>query len=1752
MGGPSGGSARTPVEAPDSAASAQYLRAIGLISYGPIKGAVNGFKTTYFDRTPIENENGSTNFTNTQISWRLGTQDQLPLEGFEFSEREVSVGTPVKTAVAVSKTVIDRDVDRIRMTVGVDALFEQNDDGDTNGSTVQLLVQIGNARSESITIEGKYSSRYLTSAIFDNLPPRPFTITVSRITPDSKSQRLQNNTFWASYTEIIDAKLAYPNCAMVGIRLDSRDTPQFPNFNALADGRIIKIPDVYNPENRTYSGFWNGTFKSDFTDNPAWIFYDLVTNVECGLGARLGDYGCDKFDLFKIAQYCDQLVPDGYGGTEPRMRCNLWLTEQSSAYEVIQALASNFRAMPIWNGTQITVRQDRPADPVWTFTQANVLDGKFSRQYAPLKSIHTAVEVEYQDERDHYQRKVEYVVDDALVKRYGYNVKKIVAYGCTSRGQAHRLGKWVIATESLEQCTITFGVGREGLAVIPGDVVEVADNDYADVNLGGRVIAVEGKQVTLDRPIEFSTGCTLAYAVIENDKLVTKRIKIKSANQAAIELEDIADGLNPYDQWTLNTPKVSTQLFRVLTISENEQGYSITALQHEPQKEAIVDNGAHFDPIVDTLHSGKTPQVSHTAVSMEADGIVFTWETPSVVGEVTFEVKLYKDGKLYRTYSNLTSPTVTFTDLPNGAYVAEVRAKNALGQYSEVVANGFEIDFEVKELIALPEIMAIALRWRLPRFANRTSATEIWYSKTDNVLTAQKAATLPYPQNYWTLSGVGLSQTWYFWARMVDSNGTSGQFTPVVKGEADHRPNILVDYLNGQITETALGKDLIAQLTGFKDGIAQADDKIAQEARNRSAQLLAEAQARSQAIAAEATKRSAEVKAAADKAAQALLDKAKELGTQISTAQTTADNAVSTTNTLTARFDNLAVGGRNLLLNTGKLTDKNLWRFSKHANQTQAEIARTDSALTLKSTSAYWVQYYQRSLENAVLVNEIVEGETYTFSFEAKANTLTQNYIRFFFRQIFTGGSSNSGKYFTASEVDKWERFSCTFVAQAKHANHLYWQLILEINNTVPGQFEFRKTKLERGNVATDWTPAPEDSETALAVVASAVETEKSARVAADLAEAQARTALVGRVANAEADLTEEKRVRVEADRAQTEETKKLTSRVGTAESTLTKLNETVADNQRSAATQFTEMNSKFNSLSVGGRNLLLNTAKMTNRSSWLFYKNAPQSQTELPRSDDVLTIKTVEASWTGYRQIVSDDRVIEGRQYIATFEVRAKTQSTVGVAGTVRFFFREYFGATSRQVSAKYLAISGLDTWEKISIPFTASYSADHKYFIYYIEAVLADKEFEIRKMKLETGSIPTDWTPAPEDTDSAIVETNAKVTALERTTAEADKALAEQFKQMQTSVGANNAKITAVEKAVSDEKQATATKLQTLESSFSNLKVGGRNLLLNSGNIGWNGTGYTLRLALAEAPAVGEDVTVTLWGEISDLRTGVAFYNTQGYSEIGKLVKIADGVYRGSGKWGLPMNGATPRAPNNTHLNIYFYPNDTSKGTNIVNRVKLERGAVGTDWSPAPEDSETALTEATAKITALQTVVSNNQQSATQQISTMQSSLNNATAKISDVQKTVADVSGKVSSTRTLKTEVTTAGRTVITGIVMGAAADNNTVESSVILMADKFAVVKNAQDGTVTPMMSVINHQGKSRLAMSGDIVTRGTVLGASFEGGSIRIGGGRFDVTNAGQVSIRSNPTANIGLAMSNEALIIYDERGRVRFKAGKLR
>lgn len=712
--------AKTPYEARDNLKSHQQLSIIDLLCEGQIEGPVNGLQSVLLNDTPIQAPDGSYNFKGVEVEWTAGTQVQAPLEGFPATENEVPVNLEVKHSTPLVRTITDPNVDRVRVTAGVQALSSTDKNGDINGTSVLMEVQIGVGSAwktvKTVNLNNKKTrSKYLTSVILEDLPPTPFNIRVVRRTPDSTSSSLVNNTLWSSYTEIYDTKFSYPNTAVVGLKFDSEQFSGVPRRNYLIKGMIVKVPDNYDPNTREYKGFWSGNFKLAWTNNPAWVFYDILTNTRYGMGNRLGQFGVDKFALYTIAQYCDQLVDDGFGGKEPRFTCNCYITEQRQAYDVVHDLCSIFRAMPIWDGTQYTVVMDRPSDPVAIYANANVVDGQFNYTSAAQKSRHTAVHVRYIDPSNNWETTTEYVADDDLIKRFGLNVSQVDAFGCTSRGQAHRVGKWLIQTEKLETQTVTFSVGREGIRHLPGDIIGIADNDFTGATIGGRIVAAKGDTVTLDRDIDIK-NLKNAYLCVTDTDMQLQKVKI----QAQIKPNQIvlvnSVSVDEYSVWSLYDNKIKPRLFKALTIVEEGDGtYSITALQHEPKKEEIVDNGAKFETESNTLFDWSIPPVEQLQAEVIPESDLYqarlSWSTPRTIQNLKFEVKIYRDNNLL-SREVVADTEYYLSDLQQGKFNAVVRGVAEDGRLGDETTIAFSILPPAKPsgLVLTPSAFNVAIR----------------------------------------------------------------------------------------------------------------------------------------------------------------------------------------------------------------------------------------------------------------------------------------------------------------------------------------------------------------------------------------------------------------------------------------------------------------------------------------------------------------------------------------------------------------------------------------------------------------------------------------------------------------------------------------------------------------------------------------------------------------------------------------------------------------------------------------------------------------------------------------------------------------------------------------------------------------------------------------------------------------------------------------------------------------------------------
>ncbi|HEH1535450.1 TPA: DUF1983 domain-containing protein [Proteus mirabilis] len=841
--GKGGGGQRTPYEAPNDLTSRQKASLIDLISEGPIEGPIHiqgsmdDLGCIYLDDTPVIDGSGNSTINGMYAQWRAGTLEQPAMSGFTASANEVPVGIEVKYNSPVTRTITSPNIDRLRLTFGTQSLVETKDNGDRVPTSVQLQIQIQRngvwITEKNVTIKGKRSnSPYLMAVILDDLPPVPFSVRMIRITQDSTSDKIQNNTVWSSYSELVDISQTYPGSAVAGLMFDSEQFGnKFPRRNYLIKGRIIQVPSNYDPDKRIYSGIWDGTFKPAFTNNPAWVLWDLLTHPRYGMGKRLNISEVDKFALYAIGRYCDEQVDDGFGGKEPRITCNAYITDMRKAYDVMADMCAMMRIMPVWNGRTLTFIQDRPSDVVWPYTNANVIDGNFQYSFSALKSRHTAVEVRFIDPNNGWKTSVELVEDDASIARFGRNVMRVDAFGCTSRGQAHRHGLWLLTTEKLETQTVEFNIGSEGLRHMPGDIIEIADNYYADNQIGGRLTHIDyaSQTLTLDRNIDTpksgKSSVTLLNA--QGDPQSYEVVSYPASNQ--IKLDTLPLGLQEGGIWTLTLPSLRRRLFRAISLTDNGDGsFTVIAVQHTPEKEAVVDKGAKFEPKPDTPLGGFIPPVENLSVDIESDTSAWqveaSWNTPYSSRGVDFLLKLTTGDRIVGTAST-TDTIYRFGGLPQGNYVLSVLPQNDRKQKGEVATTSFAINPPLPPSYIEVESGYFSLGI-IPRSGGQNSLRaqyEFWFSEKQitDIRDVENRAEYLGISSMWVIQGRNLKagHTYYIYVRSINAVGKS--VFVEAKGEPDSNTKEILDELDGQFMTTEAGKQLDEKLNWNTESIAE-------------------------------------------------------------------------------------------------------------------------------------------------------------------------------------------------------------------------------------------------------------------------------------------------------------------------------------------------------------------------------------------------------------------------------------------------------------------------------------------------------------------------------------------------------------------------------------------------------------------------------------------------------------------------------------------------------------------------------------------------------------------------------------------------------------------------------------------------------------------------------------------------------------------------------------------------------------------
>jgi predicted phage tail protein len=813
-------SSRTPTEQPDdlqSVAKAKILLALG---EGEFAGGLTA-RDIYLDGTALENADGSQNFSGVAWEFRAGTQAQNYIQGIPGTENEINVGTEVSSATSWTRTFTNTQLSAVRLRLKWPSLFKQENNGDLVGYSVNYAIDLQTDGGTwqtvlNTSVTGKTTSGYERSHRID-LPQAgsTWTIRLRKITTDANSAKIGDTMTLQSFTEVIDAKLRYPNTALLYIEFDSSQfNGSIPQISCEPRGRVIRVPDNYDPETRTYSGTWMGAFKWAWTDNPAWIFYDLVVTDRFGLGNRLTAANIDKWTLYQVAQYCDQSVPDGKGGsgTEPRYTCNVYIQDRNDAYTVLRDFAAIFRGMTYWGDDQIVALADMPRDVDFTYTHANVVDGKFVYSSSTTKSRYTNALVSWSDSANGYADAMEPVFEQALVARYGFNQLEITAIGCTRQSEANRKGRWGILTNNKDRI-VTFDVGLDGNIPQPGYIIAVSDRNLSGRDLGGRLSAVNGRVLKLDRVPSAKAGDRI---MVNLPSGITQSRTIQSLSGEMVTVTTSFSELPQAEAvWVIESDELYAQQYRVISVTDNNDGtYTITGANHDPDKYARIDTGAIIDQRpVSVIPPGNQSPPANIAISsfsvvqqnISVETMRVSWDQAQ--NAIAYEAQWRRDDGNWVNVPRSSTTSFDVSGIYAGRYLVRVRAINAAEissgwGYSEEKTLTGKVGNPPKPVgfMATAINWGIRLNWGFPGNTGDTLKTEIQYTANSDFSDPLLLSDVPYPSAEYTQLGLKAGQEFWYRAQLVDRTGNESGYTDWIRGMSNDNAD---DYL-GEIADDFL------------------------------------------------------------------------------------------------------------------------------------------------------------------------------------------------------------------------------------------------------------------------------------------------------------------------------------------------------------------------------------------------------------------------------------------------------------------------------------------------------------------------------------------------------------------------------------------------------------------------------------------------------------------------------------------------------------------------------------------------------------------------------------------------------------------------------------------------------------------------------------------------------------------------------------------------------------------------------------
>ncbi|SUD43821.1 putative phage host specificity protein [Pseudomonas fluorescens] len=831
--GAKGGSEKpkTPTEAPDSLRSVAIAKMLIAIGEGEFEGTPTA-RDIYLDNTPLQDPQGNMNFPNVKWEWRTGAVDQTYIQGIPSIENETTISTELRSGTPWVRAISNTQLSAVRVRFAWPALQSVDANNNINGYRIQYKVELatdGGAYQEVLSevVDGKTTNLYERTRRID-LPKaasgwlmRITRLTVNQNSPGKFSDIMQI----AGFTEVIDAKIRYPNTALLYIEFSAEQFRSIPAVTVGCKARKWQVPSNYDPVSRTYSGIWDGTLKEAYTNNPTWATYGITTVDRFGLGRRIKPWMVDKWELYRISQYCDQLVPDGKGGMEPRFICNLNLQSKADAWSLLRDISAIYRGMTYWAQGQVFTLADMPraTDFDFAYTRANVIDGKFTYSSASERTRYTRALISYDNPLNNYDTDVTAVTDQKLQRRYGDNPLEISAIGCTRESEAQRRGKWALLTNSKDRA-VTFKVGLDGRIPLPGYVIPIADELLAGRPVGGRISAVNGKVIKLDRDTQAKPGDRLILN-LPDGKCEGRTVQLVSGRQVTVT---VAYSVVPEPElvWALDADDLAIPLYRVVSVARPEPGvFEISAVQYDPSKFAHIDTGARLEdrpisvvPITVVPAPASVNITSNVAIDQGLAISTMNISWPAVAGAVAYDVEWRKDSGNWIKLQRTGSTSVDVTGIYSGTYLARVRSVSAF-EISSIWKSSNLTNLEGK--VSLPpavafltttsELFGISIKWGFPPGAEDTQRTELWYGPANDLAAATKLADLAYPQTDYRMQSLLAGATLFFWARLVDRTGNVGPFYPIgngVMGQASSDAGPILEQIKGKVDESAISKEL--------------------------------------------------------------------------------------------------------------------------------------------------------------------------------------------------------------------------------------------------------------------------------------------------------------------------------------------------------------------------------------------------------------------------------------------------------------------------------------------------------------------------------------------------------------------------------------------------------------------------------------------------------------------------------------------------------------------------------------------------------------------------------------------------------------------------------------------------------------------------------------------------------------------------------------------------------------------------------